>query len=35
VIHDLTEQMDAEQRAREVEERYAQLLREREKQGGA
>jgi PAS domain S-box-containing protein len=33
VIHDLTEQMDAEQRAREVEQRYAQLLRERERSG--
>jgi hypothetical protein len=31
VIHDLTDQMDAEQRAREVEQRYAELLRERER----
>jgi PAS domain S-box-containing protein len=33
VIHDLTEQMDAEQRAREIEQRYAELLRERERSG--
>jgi PAS domain S-box-containing protein len=33
VIHDLTEQMDAELRAREVEERYRQLLLDRERQG--
>jgi PAS domain S-box-containing protein len=30
VIHDLTEQMDAELRAREIEQRYRQLLEERE-----
>lgn len=35
VIHDLTEQMDAELRASEIEERYRQLLLERERQGGA
>lgn len=35
VIHDLTEQMDAEQRAHEIEQRYRQLLEERERQGGA
>jgi len=29
VIHDLTEQMDAEQRAREIEQRYRELLQER------
>lgn len=31
VIHDLTEQMDVELRAREIEQRYRQLLEERER----
>lgn len=35
VIHDLTEQMNAEQRAHEIEQRYRQLLEERERPGGA
>jgi PAS domain S-box-containing protein len=34
VIHDLTEQMDAELRAREIEQRYRQLLEEREREAG-
>jgi PAS domain S-box-containing protein len=33
VIHDLTEQLDAEQRAREIEQRYRELLQERARQG--
>lgn len=35
VIHDLTEQMDAELRAREIEQRYRQLLEERARQTGS
>lgn len=34
VIHDLTEQMDAELRVREIEQRYRQLLQERERETG-
>jgi hypothetical protein len=30
VIHDMTEQLNAEERARETEERYLALLRERQ-----
>jgi PAS domain S-box-containing protein len=33
VIHDLTEQLDAEQRARDIEQRYRELLQEREREG--
>jgi PAS domain S-box-containing protein len=32
VIHDLTEQLDAEQRARDIEQRYRELLEERQRQ---
>lgn len=35
VIHDLTEQMDAEQRTRDIERRYRELLEERQRQGSA
>jgi PAS domain S-box-containing protein len=34
VIHDLTEQMEAELRAREMEQRYRQLMQERERETG-
>ena len=33
VIHDLTEQLDAEQRARDIEQRYRELLEERQRAG--
>lgn len=33
VIHDLTEQLDAEQRARDIEHRYRALLEERQREG--
>lgn len=32
VIHDLTEQLDAEQRARDIEQRYRELLEERQRE---
>jgi PAS domain S-box-containing protein len=35
VIHDLTEQLEAEQRARDIEERYRQLLEERQREARA
>jgi hypothetical protein len=31
MIHDLSEQLDAEQRARDIEQRYRELLEERQR----